>query len=59
MLIKVYKPCEKFPKGGKMTQWLDTLPIGTNVTIRLPFGRFNYLGNGSIRITNFGYNLGI
>lgn len=55
MLIKIYGPCEKFPQGGKMTQWLDSLAIGQSITIRHPFGRFNYLGNANIRIVNFGY----
>lgn len=38
-----------------MTQWLDQRNVGENLTIRLPFGRFNYLGNATIRIRNFGY----
>jgi hypothetical protein len=40
-----------------MTQWLDSQPIGSIITIRLPFGRFTYQGNGNVRIANFGYDM--
>ena len=27
-VIKCYRPCDRFPEGGKMSQYLDTLKIG-------------------------------
>lgn len=54
LLVKIYRKCEKFPLGGRMTQWLEAREIGDTITIRHPFGRFNYLGGGRLRIRNFG-----
>ncbi|KAF9153962.1 hypothetical protein BG015_002221 [Linnemannia schmuckeri] len=45
-LIKVYKPTEKFPEGGHLSQVLDTLHIGDTVDVRGPLGAFLYSGHG-------------
>jgi nitrate reductase (NAD(P)H) len=52
--VKIYRKCEKFPLGGRLTQWLEEREVGEEITIRHPFGRFNYLGEGRIQIRNFG-----
>ena len=35
-----------FPAGGKLTQWLESQPIGTMVEAKGPTGHFHYLGRG-------------
>ena len=45
LLIKVYFPCEKFPEGGAMTQYLHALPEGSRVRIAGPFGLLKFQGN--------------
>lgn len=59
ILIKVYfdKPQQK---GGKMSQAIDSLPIGHFLDMKGPIGKFEYLGNGRCtvqgnerKITNF------
>ena len=49
-VIKTYRPCPRFPRGGKMSQHLDSLEIGDTVDIRGPVGEFDYLSLGSFRI---------
>lgn len=48
ILIKVYRPCKEFPEGGKMTQYLDGLKIGDEITISGPRGRFVYKSDGVV-----------
>lgn len=36
----------KFPEGGKMSQHLDSLSIGSTVEIRGPSGKLTYIGQG-------------
>ena len=36
----------KYPEGGKMCQYLDSLEIGDTVDIRGPAGKLTYLGRG-------------
>ena len=36
----------KFPDGGKMSQYLNSLSIGDTVDIRGPAGKVIYLGRG-------------
>lgn len=55
-MIKVYDKCEKFPEGGKMSLYINSLKINDTLTIKYPYGRFNYQGNGNIRIRNIGVN---
>lgn len=51
VVIKAYKNGhERFPDGGKMSQYLDSLDIGDKIDIAGPFGRIEYLGKGSIRV---------
>ena len=46
LLIKVYRPCDQFPKGGQMSQVLDKLSIGDSIEVKGPIGHFHYLGRG-------------
>jgi nitrate reductase (NAD(P)H) len=46
-VIKVYPPCERFPEGGKMSQYLDTLKVGDYLDFRGPVGEFEYLSDGA------------
>ena len=45
-VVKVYRPCERFPEGGKMSQYLDTLKIGDYLDMRGPVGEFEYVASG-------------
>ena len=45
VLVKVYFDAPDV-RGGKMSQTLDTLPIGHGVDFKGPIGKFEYLGNG-------------
>ena len=45
ILIKVYFD-NKSRKGGKMSQALDSIPIGHFVDFKGPIGQFQYFGNG-------------
>mmetsp|Transcript_20005 Transcript_20005/g.48050 ORF Transcript_20005/g.48050 Transcript_20005/m.48050 type:complete len:909 (-) Transcript_20005:36-2762(-) len=45
-VIKAYPPCERFPLGGKMSQYVDSLQIGDTIDMRGPVGEFDYHGNG-------------
>eukprot|EP00547_Thalassionema_nitzschioides_P003977 CAMPEP_0194202222 /NCGR_PEP_ID=MMETSP0156-20130528/2296_1 /TAXON_ID=33649 /ORGANISM="Thalassionema nitzschioides, Strain L26-B" /LENGTH=867 /DNA_ID=CAMNT_0038927653 /DNA_START=77 /DNA_END=2680 /DNA_ORIENTATION=- len=49
-VIKCYRPCERFPEGGKMSQYLDTLKVGDELEVRGPVGEFEYLKNGNFTI---------
>uniref|UniRef100_A0A0A9WFH4 NADH-cytochrome b5 reductase n=1 Tax=Lygus hesperus TaxID=30085 RepID=A0A0A9WFH4_LYGHE len=48
LVIKVYKKDvhPKFPLGGKMSQYLDSLSVGDAIDVRGPSGRLKYLGHG-------------
>ena len=45
-VIKAYPPCERFPLGGKMSQYVEKLEIGDTIDMRGPVGEFDYHGNG-------------
>jgi nitrate reductase (NAD(P)H) len=45
-VIKCYQPCERFPKGGVMSQYVDTLQIGDTLDFKGPVGEFEYLKDG-------------
>lgn len=47
-VIKVYFP----PKGGVMTQHLESLKLGDSVDIRGPIGRIEYTGNGAFLVSS-------
>lgn len=49
-VIKAYPPCDRFPKGGKMSQYLDALKIGDTIDIRGPVGEFDYMSNGKFTV---------
>ena len=46
LVIKVYWANEhpRFPDGGKMSQYLESLPIGGEMEVKGPLGHFHYLG---------------
>lgn len=52
LVIKVYfkNVHPKYPDGGKMSQYLDTLNIGDTVDIRGPSGKLTYVGRGKFAI---------
>jgi NAD(P)H-flavin reductase len=45
-VIKCYRPCERFPEGGKMSQYVDTLEIGDTLDFKGPVGEFEYQRHG-------------
>lgn len=45
VLIKIYYSTTE-REGGKMTQALDSIPVGHFVDFKGPVGKFEYLGNG-------------
>lgn len=49
LVVKIYRANEhpKFPEGGRMSQFLDTLKIGDTVDVKGPIGHFTYTGNGT------------
>mmetsp|Transcript_28711 Transcript_28711/g.34976 ORF Transcript_28711/g.34976 Transcript_28711/m.34976 type:complete len:311 (+) Transcript_28711:74-1006(+) len=49
-VIKVYKPCEKFPEGGKMSQHVDSLNVGDTLMMKGPKGHLKYLGQGRFTV---------
>lgn len=49
-VIKAYRPCERFPNGGKFSQHLDSLKIGDTIDMRGPVGEFEYISNGKYLI---------
>ncbi|KAJ3705930.1 hypothetical protein LUZ61_009635 [Rhynchospora tenuis] len=52
LLIKVYFKGEhpKFPNGGLMSQYLDSLPIDSFIEIKGPLGHIEYTGRGNFLI---------
>ncbi|GFH45448.1 hypothetical protein CTEN210_01922 [Chaetoceros tenuissimus] len=51
-VIKVYKAGvhPKFPDGGKMSQYLDSLKIGDTIDMKGPKGHLTYLGSGKFTV---------
>ncbi|KAM7540329.1 hypothetical protein Aperf_G00000036792 [Anoplocephala perfoliata] len=51
-LIKTYRKGvnPKFPAGGKMTQYLETLTAGDGVDVSGPYGLIRYLGDGEFEV---------
>ena len=45
-VIKAYRPCERFPAGGKMSQYLDAMKVGDFLDFRGPVGEFEYVADG-------------
>ncbi|KAK9870296.1 hypothetical protein WA026_006384 [Henosepilachna vigintioctopunctata] len=52
LVIKVYfkNVVPRFPDGGKMTQFLESLKINDCIEVRGPSGRLQYMGNGEFII---------
>lgn len=52
LVVKVYHANvhPKFPEGGKMTQYLESLAIGDTIDVRGPSGHLEYIGKGSFSI---------
>jgi cytochrome-b5 reductase len=53
LVLKVYKAGvhPKFPDGGKMSQYLDSLKPGDTIDVRGPSGRLQYKRNGVFEIS--------
>ncbi|XWW95084.1 hypothetical protein V2A60_003035 [Cordyceps javanica] len=50
ILIKIYRDAPGQP-GGRMTQALDSLPLGHFVDFKGPVGKFEYLGKGQCTVS--------
>ena len=52
LVIKVYKRgvVDRFPDGGKMSQYMNTLQVGDCMTISGPWGMNEYLGKGNFKV---------
>ncbi|KAH7296256.1 hypothetical protein KP509_26G016000 [Ceratopteris richardii] len=52
LMIKVYHKGAhpKFPLGGRMSQYLESLKIGDSVNVRGPAGHIHYIGNGNFTV---------
>lgn len=52
LVLKVYRANvhPKFPNGGKITQFLDTMKPGDTIDVRGPSGRLTYKRNGKFEI---------
>jgi len=55
-VIKVYKAGihPKFPEGGKMSQYLDSLQIGDTIDMKGPKGHLHYVGKGQFTVKELG-----
>lgn len=51
VVIKVYRPNEKFCDGGKMSQFFGDMKVGDTVDVAGPFGLIEYKGNGKFMIS--------
>jgi len=51
LVLKVYKGgvIDRFPDGGKMSQYFDTLKVGDSLNIMGPIGTHTYLGQGKFK----------
>ncbi|KAI0974662.1 nitrate reductase [Xylaria arbuscula] len=50
VLIKIYRDTPA-QKGGRMTQALDSIPLGHFVDFKGPHGKFEYLGRGACTVS--------
>lgn len=52
LLIKIYFKGEnpKFPNGGAMSQYLESLSIGSTIDIKGPLGHIEYTGRGNFLV---------
>lgn len=49
LLVKIYRPCDKFVDGGRMSLHLDALRGGDEVVLSGPWGTHEYVGPGHLR----------
>jgi cytochrome-b5 reductase len=52
LCVKIYFPNEKFPQGGQMSQYLESLKIGDSVDVKGPIGKCYYSAPSELTITN-------
>ena len=54
LLIKIYRPNDhpKFPEGGKLTPWMESLQLNDTMYISGPYGRLEYKGKGQVTYHN-------
>ncbi|TMW60902.1 hypothetical protein Poli38472_000944 [Pythium oligandrum] len=52
LVVKVYfkNVHPKFPEGGKMSQYLESLKIGDTIEVSGPKGKLTYVGKGEVHI---------
>ncbi|KAK9070149.1 hypothetical protein SSX86_010549 [Deinandra increscens subsp. villosa] len=52
LLVKIYfKDVQpKFPSGGLMSQYLESLPLGSSLQIKGPIGHIEYIGKGTFSV---------
>ena len=48
LLVKVYFPTQRFPKGGLITQQLNAMKVGDSLTIAKANSQYVYKGNGCV-----------
>jgi hypothetical protein len=46
LIIKVYRPNENFPVGGRVSQYLDQIKLSEEIEIKFPYGKICYYGAG-------------
>lgn len=51
VIIKVYRPNERFVDGGKMSQFFGDLQVGQSVDVAGPFGLIEYKGQGTFSVS--------
>ncbi|CAB3228535.1 unnamed protein product [Arctia plantaginis] len=52
LVIKVYfkNVHPKFPDGGKMSQYLESMKLNDTIDVRGPSGKLQYIGNGLLQV---------
>ncbi|KAK3030292.1 hypothetical protein RJ639_038385 [Escallonia herrerae] len=52
LVVKIYFKNEnpKFPNGGIMSQYLDSLPLGFALDVKGPLGHIEYIGKGNFMV---------
>nr|AHM76763.1 nitrate reductase [Morus alba]AHM76764.1 nitrate reductase [Morus alba] len=52
LVVKVYfkNVHPKFPNGGMMSQYLDSLPLGSDLDVKGPLGHIEYMGRGQFSV---------